>query len=402
MMLRAMLAATLLSLLAGTASAAPSALVDAAQAPDSSHALALIAQGADVNATAPDGTTPLMWAVYRGDYPLVQALLKAHAKVDASNAYGANAMLQAAQFGDLRIIEALLKAGANVESPNPDGETALMLVARAGNVEAAQLLLKHGANVNARENFRGQTALIWAAAESQPEMVKVLVAARADVNARSLINTNRRQVTGEPRAQARPPGGMTPLLYAARQGCLGCIRHLAEGHADLNLADPEGITPMLIATENFNFDIAAYLLKSQQIPSVVALGVLADPNGIRAAGGAIVQALPGAPETTLERLEETARAMTPVTTQIDAGATPEDLAAAIAAPLTLRPRGEYAVQFSCRCSRVRVETALLGLGREELERIAAEEPQTEAVCEFCKHTYTLSNEEVRALVARLA
>jgi ankyrin repeat protein len=92
-------------------------------------------------------------------------------------------------------------------------------------------------------------------------MVRLLIAAHADVNARSLINTNRRQVTGEPRAQARPPGGMTPLLYAARQGCLGCVKYLAEGKADLNMADPEGITPMLIATENFNFDIAAYLVK---------------------------------------------------------------------------------------------------------------------------------------------
>jgi ankyrin repeat protein len=260
-MTRAMLAATLLSLVVGTARAAPTALVDAAQAQDSTQALALIDHGADVNATAQDGTTPLMWAVYRGDYPLVQALLRAHAKVDVSNAYGANAMLQAAQFGDVRIIEALLKAGANVESPNPDGETALMLVARAGNVQAAKLLLKYGANVNAREDFRGQTALIWAAAESQTEMVKLLVGAHADVNARSLINSNRRQVTGEPRVQARPPGGMTPLLYASRQGCLGCVRYLADAHADLNLGDPDGITPMLIATENFNFDIAAYLIR---------------------------------------------------------------------------------------------------------------------------------------------
>src|SRR5580698_2484970 len=256
-----MVAATFLSLLVGTASAAPLSLVDAAQQQDSGPALALIAQGADVNATSEDGTTPLMWAAHAGDFDLVQALLKAHAKVDVSNAFGANAMLQAAQFGDVRIIEALLAAGANVESPNPDGETALMLVARTGNVEAGKLLLRRGANVNARENFRGQTALIWAAAESQPEMVKLLIGAHADVNARSLINTNRRQVTGEPRAQARPPGGMTPLLYAARQGCLGCVRYLDEGHADLNLADPEGISPMLIATENFNFDVAAYLMK---------------------------------------------------------------------------------------------------------------------------------------------
>ena len=247
--------------LAGTAGAAPVSLVDTAQQQDSAQALALIDHGADVNATAADGTTPLMWAAHSGDFALVQALLKAHAKVDVSNSYGTNAMLQAAQSGDVRILEALLASGANVESPNPDGETALMLVARAGNIDAARMLLKHGANVNAHENFRGQTALIWAAAESQPEMVKLLIAAHADVNARSVLNSNRRQVTGEPRAQARPPGGMTPLLYAARQGCLGCVKYLAEGKADLNLADPEGITPMLIATENFNFDIAAYLVK---------------------------------------------------------------------------------------------------------------------------------------------
>jgi ankyrin repeat protein len=260
-MKRWMLAATLIGLAAGSAGAAQPSLVDAVQHQSTTQALALIEHGADVNAAAADGTSPLMWATYSGDYPLVVALLKAHAKVDTVNAYGANAMLQAAQFGDPRIIEALLKAGANVDSPNPDGETALMRVARTGNVEAGKLLLKHGANVNARENFRGQTALIWAAAQSQPQMVQLLIGAHADVNARSLINTNRREVTGEPRAQARPPGGMTPLLYAARQGCLGCVKYLDEGHADLNLADPEGITPMIIATENFNFDIAAYLIK---------------------------------------------------------------------------------------------------------------------------------------------
>ncbi|HEX3835679.1 MAG TPA: ankyrin repeat domain-containing protein [Steroidobacteraceae bacterium] len=256
-----MLAATVLGLWMGTASAAQTTLVAATEQQDSAQALALLAHGADVNATSLDGTTPLMWAAHSGDRALVEALLKAHAKVDVANAYGANAMLQAAQFGDPQIIEALLAAGANVESPNADGETALMLVARTGNVAAAKVLLKHGANVNAQENFRGQTALIWAAAENQPEMVKLLIGAHADVNARSLINTNRREVTGEPRAQARPPGGMTPLLYASRQGCLACVKYLDEGHVDLNLADPEGITPMLIATENFNFDIAAYLLK---------------------------------------------------------------------------------------------------------------------------------------------
>jgi len=245
----------------GARAAGPS-LVDAAQNKDSAAAIALIDKGTDVDATAADGTTALMWATYNGDRALVDRLLKAHAKVDARNAYGANALSQAAQFGDARIVEDLLKAGANVEGANPDDQTALMLAARAGNVEVAKQLLKHGAKVDAREKFREQTALIWAAAEKQPEMVRLLLSWHADPNARSELNLDRRQVTAEPRVQARPPGGMTPLLYAAREGCLKCVQYLVEdGHADINLADPDGITPLLIATENFHFDLAAWLIK---------------------------------------------------------------------------------------------------------------------------------------------
>jgi len=194
-------------------------LVQAAQRQDPAAALGLIDHGADVNATSADGTTALMWAAHAGDRALVQRLLKAHADPNAANYFGANALLQAAQFGDARIVTLLLKAGAKPNGGNADGETALMLAARAGNLEVARALLRAGADVNAKEGFRGQSALIWA-------------------------------------------GGMTPLLYAARQGCLGCVHYLIEkGHADINLADPEGITPLLIATENFHFDVAAYLVK---------------------------------------------------------------------------------------------------------------------------------------------
>src|ERR1700743_1373505 len=91
-MKRWMLAALLLGLTAAAAGAAPASLVDAARQHDGAQALALIGQGADVNALSPDGTTALMWAAHSGDYALVQALLKAHAKVDVANAYGSNAM----------------------------------------------------------------------------------------------------------------------------------------------------------------------------------------------------------------------------------------------------------------------------------------------------------------------
>jgi molecular chaperone Hsp33 len=93
--------------------------------------------------------------------------------------------------------------------------------------------------------------------------------------------------------------------------------------------------------------------------------------------------------------------MPQVTTLIDGGASPEDLIAALAGELEVRVRREYGVAFTCTCSRERVERALLGLGRDELLKIAREEPQTEAVCEFCKTAYVLSSDEVIGLVDQL-
>jgi molecular chaperone Hsp33 len=148
-------------------------------------------------------------------------------------------------------------------------------------------------------------------------------------------------------------------------------------------------------------DIAAYLATSEQIPSVVALGVLANPGGIKAAGGIIAQLLPGTSERTIEIIEQRARDMVPVTTQIAAGATPEDLARALAGDLEMRFTRSYDVAFTCTCSRDRVERVMLGLGEDELRKIASEQPQTEAVCEFCKTAYVLSRDEVLGLIDRL-
>jgi ankyrin repeat protein len=129
------------------------------------------------------------------------------------------------------------------------------------------LLLKYGAKVNAVEQWRGQTALMWAVAQKQPAMVAELVKAGADVNARSTVNNWERQVTAEPRAIYRPAGGLTPLLYAAREGCVECARVLVEAGAEINLADPEKISPLLMAVINGQWDTAQYLIKKGANPN---------------------------------------------------------------------------------------------------------------------------------------
>ncbi|HEU4624459.1 MAG TPA: ankyrin repeat domain-containing protein [Steroidobacteraceae bacterium] len=239
----------------------PAPLVEAVRAKDSVRAMELLAAHADVNQRTSDGTSALHWAVYNNDVALVDHLLAAHADPNAKNDYGSTPLSEAAVVGNAEVVRKLLKAGADVESPNRDGQTALMIVARTSNLDVAKLLLDHGAAVDAREQWRGQTALMWAAAEAQPEMVRLLIKHHADVNARSHLNNFERQVTAEPRMQARPPGGFTPLLYAARKGCVACAKYLVDGGADINLTDPEGVTPLLLATLNLNFDVAAFLIE---------------------------------------------------------------------------------------------------------------------------------------------
>ena len=218
------------------------------------------APGAAPDVKGPDGSTPLQWAVYRNDAAQVKRLLKEGAKVGEANNYGATPMQMAAATGNAQIIKLLLDAGANADSPNPDGQTALMEVARTGNVEAAKLLLRHGAKVNARESWGNQTALMWASARRHPQMMELLISHGADLNARSAWRNWERHVTAESRAKRTNAGGLTPLMYAARENCLECINVLIKLHVDVDLPDPDGVAPMTIAILNTNWDIARRLI----------------------------------------------------------------------------------------------------------------------------------------------
>ncbi|HEY1241291.1 MAG TPA: ankyrin repeat domain-containing protein [Bryobacteraceae bacterium] len=248
-------------------------VVDAAKAADRSGVFALIQQRADVNAAEPDGTTALHYAAREDDLEMADRLIRAGADVKAANRYGVTSLYLACLNGGARMIERLLAAGADANATVTLGETALMTVARTGNVEAARVLLAHGAAIDARENWRGQTALMWAAAEQHPEMVQELIAHGADVNARSAIQQWERQVTAEPREKWLPPGGLTPLMFAARQNCLECARILLDKGADVNAQDPDGISSVLSAAINGHYDVAIFLLDKGADPN------LADKTG---------------------------------------------------------------------------------------------------------------------------
>jgi molecular chaperone Hsp33 len=161
-----------------------------------------------------------------------------------------------------------------------------------------------------------------------------------------------------------------------------------------------GVVPL--ASGEIAEDLAAYLAQSEQIPSIVALGVLADPNGVAAAGGVIAQVLPGADERVLAALEERAIAMPPVTQQISAGADAQALLRAVAGDTTLRAFRELDVRFACRCSRTKVEAVLMGMGADELLALTRERDLTEATCEYCKTEYVFTAEELKELSTHLS
>jgi uncharacterized protein len=244
-------------------------LVAAVKSGDRASALSMIREKADVTAPEADGTTALHWAARADDVELAERLIDAGADASARNRYGVSPLYLAAQNGSADMIRRLLDAGVDPNEVGNEGETVLMTAARTGDVAAARILLERGANVHARESWHGQTALMWAAAQGHAQMIRTLIEHGAEVDARSNVEEWERQMTAEPRAKWLPPGGMTPLLFAAREGCLACVPVLVEHGADVDALTPDGISPVLSALINGHYDVAGALIEAGADPNLV-------------------------------------------------------------------------------------------------------------------------------------
>jgi len=258
-------------------------------------ALEKIRAGADVNEAQPDGTRPIHWAVYKVDYELLDALIAKKAKVDVANEFGSTPLAEAVKVTNARMVKTLLDAGSGSEGANLDGETALMLAVKAGDLSIVQMLIKAGANVNTVEKYHQQTALMYATAapKNAGEITRLLLSNGATTKPRELFIDYASQISQEPRVQYQPVGGLTALLYAARNGCYDCAEAMIANGADVNVPTPEGVTPLMIALDNDNNDIAKLLLDHGANPGVwdwwgrTALYIAVDRKGGGSSGGGL-------------------------------------------------------------------------------------------------------------------
>ena len=231
------------------------------------------ANKAEGNATDIYGATALHRAVEAGNKEEIARLIRQGADVNAINRYHVAPLSIAAAQGNANIVQMLLGAGADPNVMLGDGEPVIMTAARSGNAEAVRELIASGADPNARERLYGQTAVMWAAIENHADVIKALAENHADIDARANIlegeptwrygKDSRTGVNGEALQAFDAPfskGGLTPLLYAARQGSTEAVRTLMDLKANPSIPDGEGYTPLLIAIMNAHYDTAATLV----------------------------------------------------------------------------------------------------------------------------------------------
>jgi len=149
-------------------------------------------------------------------------------------------------------------------------------------------------------------------------------------------------------------------------------------------------------------DLAMYFVESEQIPTACALGVLLGlDQSVTAAGGYLIQLLPGAGEDAIDRIEAAVHALGPVSRALEGGLDGEGLLRAALPGFELEILEKHPVEYRCTCTRDRVERALASLGKDELSDLLQTQGKAELDCRFCGKTYTFPREDLERLLAGL-
>lgn len=280
--------------------------------------------------------------------------------------------------------------------------------ALGGNVRAfaidasslvAEMTARHGTYpaVSAALGRTAMGALLLAAASLKEEDQLLTIEVNGKGPAGRIISTanGRGEVRGfvsHPQvfADNQIPGKLNVAGVVGLDGFLAVTK-------DLGMRDPYRGTVELQSGE-IGEDLAFYLARSEQIPSAVGVGVFVQADGsVDAAGGYLVQLMPGLKEDEIGAIEKQIASLPHPTSLIHSGYSPEAVLELIF-PEGFERLRSYPVHFKCPCSRERVEAVILSLGREEIDRIIEEEQDaTEVVCHFCNEAYHFSPDEIREI-----
>jgi ankyrin repeat protein len=253
-------------------------LVEAVRVGQTENAHALIDRGADVNATGPDGTSALHWAVHLADVDMAKQLIRRGARIEPLNRYELAPLHVAASEGNAALVRLLLDAGASADLPGRNGETPLLMAARKGCADCIEALLARGAKVNVREKSFDLTPLMLAAWSGSEKSVDHLLRAGADVKAQTRLGPMPKFVEpgagrashgdgilrgGVPERGSRPArtGLMTALHYAAREGHTSVVALLLGNGARIDDPEANGVRPLLLAIMNDHAETARYLIE---------------------------------------------------------------------------------------------------------------------------------------------
>ena len=197
-----------------------------------------------------------------------------------------------------------------------------------------------------------------------------------------------------PHTDLPPRAGKLDVGGALGRGLL-CVMRIPPGEGP----SYRGIVPL--DSGEIASDVARYLVDSEQTPSVVGIGVFVNADGtVGAAGGYLLPTLPDAVPGTIDRLENNVAASDTPSELVRRGLTAAGILETLLTGFAAHTLDERPVRFQCRCSRARVEAAVIAMGKAELHDVLTAERSAEVICEFCATRYHLDESELRTLLAQ--